>query len=191
MDPLTIFMLGAGALAFREMNKKDFGVLSPEREERYRQAMEHCYDTSVLRDEAKLFDSYGLKAEAAMLRQRAKWRGRSEAERQAHEEIYQKAMQSTNVPAIMAVADGFEEWTATDKARLLREHAAAVEAASTEPAPPPAPPEDEDTEPPDAAAATPKTMSREARLRSERMNGKSERKAPEPFTGMSEVKDAS
>ena len=34
LDPLTLLMVGAGALVFREMNRKDYGVLTPSRDER-------------------------------------------------------------------------------------------------------------------------------------------------------------
>lgn len=123
IDPLTLFMIGAGALAFREMNRKDYGVLTAARDERYRNAMEHCHDSQTLLQEAKLFAEHGLKAQAAMLKRRAEWRSRSEPIRKQHEAIYQKAMASTNIQAILEVAAAFEGWTATKKASALRERA--------------------------------------------------------------------
>lgn len=120
-DPLTVILFGAGALAFRELNKKDFGVLTPSRDERYRMAMEHCHVPEQLLQEAKLFAEHGLKAQAAMLKRRAEWRARPDNVKQAHEEVYAKALKSVNIPAILEVAAGFEGWTATKKAQTLRD----------------------------------------------------------------------
>lgn len=127
IDPLTLFIVGAGALAFREMNKKDYGILTVERDERYRIAMSNCYDPQALLAEAKLFESYGLKAQAAMLKKRAEWRSRPEQLKKTHEEVFQKAMHSTNIPAILEIAAGFEQFTATKKAAALRDHARIVQ----------------------------------------------------------------
>lgn len=121
MDPLTIFIVGAGALAFREFNKKDYGVLTPSRDERYRNAMEHCHQPELLLQEAKLFAEHGLKAQAAMLKRRAEWRARPQALKDEHEAIYKRAMGSKNIAPILEVAAAFEGWTATKKAANLRE----------------------------------------------------------------------
>jgi hypothetical protein len=121
MDPLTLVIIGAGALAFREYNRKDFGILTPSRDERYRSIMEHCYQPDILLQESKLFADYGLKSQAAMLKRRAEWRSRPAEVKQAHEEVYQKALKSVNIPAILEVALAFEGWTATKKAANLRQ----------------------------------------------------------------------
>jgi hypothetical protein len=122
MDPLIILLVGAGALTYREINRKDYGVLTPSRDERYRNVMEHCHQPELLLEEAKLFNEYGLKAQATMLKRRAEWRARPVDLKTAHEEVYQKAIKSSNIPAILEVAAGFEGWTATKKAANLREH---------------------------------------------------------------------
>lgn len=127
IDPLTLFIVGAGALAFREMNKKDYGVLTASRDERYRVAMSNCSDPQALLTEAKLFAEYGLKAQAAMLKRRAEWRSRPDDVKKTHEDIFAKAMRSVNIPAILEVAAAFEGWTATRKAAALREHARKVQ----------------------------------------------------------------
>jgi hypothetical protein len=121
-DPLTLLLVGGATLAWKEFNKKDFGELTPSRDERYRKAMEHCHQPELLLQEAKLFAEHGLKAQAAMLRRRAEWRGRPDALKEEHEAIYQKALKSVNIPAILDVAQAFEGWTATKKAATLREH---------------------------------------------------------------------
>lgn len=126
IDPLTLLIAGAGALVFREMNRKDYGVLTPSRDERYRNVMEYCHQPELLLEEAKLFGEYGLKAQAAMLKRRAEWRSRPAELKATHEEVYQKALKSSNIPAILEVADAFEGWTATKKASSLREHAKTI-----------------------------------------------------------------
>lgn len=123
LDPLTLLMIGGGALIFREINKKDYGVLTPSRDERYRNVMEYCYQPELLFEEARLFNEYGLKTQAAMLKRRGEWRARPPRTKQAHDDVYQKALQSANIPAILQVAMGFEGWTATKKASTLRERA--------------------------------------------------------------------
>lgn len=127
IDPLTLLVIGAGALAFREINKKDYGVLTPSRDERYRNVMESCHQPEMLLEEARLFNEYGLKAQAAMLKRRAEWRARPAELKAAHEEVYQKAIKSENIPAILDVAQGFEDWTATKKAANLRDHVRVVQ----------------------------------------------------------------
>jgi hypothetical protein len=130
IDPLTLILVGAGVLTFREMNRKDYAVLTPSRDERYRNVMEHCYQPDLLLEEAKLFNEYGLKAQAAMLRRRAEWRARPDELKKAHEEVYQKALGSKNIPAILEVAQGFEGWTATKKAANLRDHVREIQETS-------------------------------------------------------------
>ena len=127
VDPFTLLLIGGGALAWKELGKKDFGVLTPSRDERYRKAMEHCYEPELLMQEAKLFQEHGLKAQAAMLKRRAEWRGRPKEVQEGHESIYQKALNSKNIPAILATAEAFEGWTATKKAATLRERVAKLQ----------------------------------------------------------------
>ncbi len=126
-DPMTLLMIGAGAVAFRELNRKDYGILTAERDERYRTAMSECHDPQTLLTEAKLFADHGLKAQAALLKRRAEWRSRPDALKRQHEAIFQRAMKSTNIPAILEVAASFEGWTATQKAGALRAHAQRVQ----------------------------------------------------------------
>jgi hypothetical protein len=127
IDPLTVILIGAGVLTFREMNRKDYGVLTPSRDERYRNAMEYCHQPDQLLEEAKLFHEYGLKAQAAMLKRRAEWRSRPDELKKEHEAIYKKAMESDKIPAILAVAEAFEGWTATKKAANLRERVSVLQ----------------------------------------------------------------
>lgn len=122
IDPFTIMLIGAGLLTWREINRKDYGVLTPSRDEHYRNIMEFCHEPEKLMEAAKLFYEHGLKAQAAMLKRRAEWRSRPDEVKKEHEAIYKKAIESKNIPAILSVAQAFEDWTATKKAANLREH---------------------------------------------------------------------
>lgn len=120
MDPITIGLGIAAWLAFKDNARKDYGVLTPERDEIYRNAMEHCHEADRLVNLAKEFKGMGLKAQASMLEKRAKWRSRTPEQKKQHDEIYARAMASTNVKGIIDVANAFEGWTATVKAKQLR-----------------------------------------------------------------------
>lgn len=123
LDPLTIGIGAAIFLAFRNQGGSQFGVLTPEREEVYRNALEFLHDPLKLEELANNYQREGLKVQAAMLRKRAEWRGRSETLRAQHDAIFEKAMESTNVHAILGVAEAFEKMTATQRAKQLRDRA--------------------------------------------------------------------
>lgn len=126
LDPLTLGIGAALWLAFRNQGNSQFGVLTPEREEVYRNALEFLHDPLKLEELANNYQKEGLKVQAAMLRKRAEWRGRSDQLRLQHEAIFAKAMESTNIHAIMGVAEAFEKMTATAKAKQLRDRAKAL-----------------------------------------------------------------
>jgi len=126
IDPLT---LGIGAvlwLALRKQSKTSYGVMTQERAEIYNNALQFLHDPLRLRALADEFQREGLKIEAAMLRKRGEWRGRDPGQRAAHDEIFTKALASTNPQAILSVALAFEQLTATQKANTLRERAKAL-----------------------------------------------------------------
>jgi hypothetical protein len=161
-DPLTLLMVGAGALVFKELNRKDYGVLTPSRDERYRNMMEHCFQPDMLFEEARLFAEYGLNAQSLMLKRRAEWRSRPEDLKKAHEDIFQKALLSSNIPGILEVASAFEGWTATKKAEKLREHVRVLHETSIQ----------------EAAQRAAESINTD----SKKSNGKGQ--SPEPFTGV-------
>lgn len=128
IDPVTI---GIGALiwaVFKKQNNTQFGQLTPERDEVYRNAMEYLRDPSKLRELAKEFHREGLRAQAIFLQKRAEWRARGPELKAKHEAIFAKALQSTNIQAILEVAKQFEGMTATIKAAQLRERVKSLRA---------------------------------------------------------------
>ena len=125
-DPISI---GVGVLvwlAFKKQSGTQFGVMTPGREEVFRNAMAHCLDPEKLKLLANEFKKEGLKAEAYVLQKRAEWRARSEAVREKHAAIFEKALNSENATAILSVAAAFEDMTATIKAAQLRARAQAL-----------------------------------------------------------------
>lgn len=126
LDPTTIGIGIALWLGFRKQQNTQFGVLTPQREEVYRNALEFLQDPMKLNELAEHYQQEGLKVQAAMLRKRAEWRGRSTSTKAQHEHIFTQAMQSINVHAILACAEAFEKMTATVKAQQLRDRAKAL-----------------------------------------------------------------
>lgn len=126
-DPVTIGVAAMIWMAFKKQSSTQFGVLTSEREEVYRNAMEHLQDPRKLLQLAKDFEKEGLKAEAHWMRKRAEWRSRPEEVKAKHDEIFDKALDSENVSAILEVAKAFELMTATIKARQLRQRAKSLQ----------------------------------------------------------------
>ena len=70
-DPLTVTVGTLVWLAFRKQSNKFHGVMTPERENIFRSAMEYCKEPSRLRNLSNLFMQHGLKAESFWLSKRA------------------------------------------------------------------------------------------------------------------------
>lgn len=132
-DPITVGVLGALFFAFKKQGGTEFGVMTAPRAELYENAMQYIRDPDKLRAVAADFEKEGLKAQAFAMRKRAEWRGRSEETKAEHEKIFQKALASKNVAAILDVAKIFEGMTATVKAAQLRERARSLAEARAEP----------------------------------------------------------
>src|SRR6185369_12180104 len=102
LDPTTIGIGLALWFGFRKQQNTQFGVLTPQREEVYRNALEFLQDPMKLTELAEHYQQEGLKVQAAMLRKRAEWRGRTTPVKAQHEHIFNQAMASTNQHAILA-----------------------------------------------------------------------------------------
>jgi hypothetical protein len=130
-DPLTV---GTGIVLWQLLKKSTgpgFGAMTPEREEMFNNALAHLQEPSKLIQLAEAFEREGLKAQGSVLRRRAQWRSRDEKTKAEHDTIFQKAMKSKNIPAILDVAMAFEGMTATLKAKQLREYAQSLKAAES------------------------------------------------------------
>ena len=149
VETVTVAMV---ILAWRNASQK--GQWTPERREMYEAALKELKDPDKLRKLAEHFDKWGFPIEGNVLRRRADLRATSPAVKEQRKAVFEKAMASTNVEAILRIADMFESYTATGSAARLREHArdvqigvfppAKAEAKRTEPEPQP---ESHDPEP--------------------------------------------
>ena len=119
-DPVTIGLGIVAYLTLKNRGETSFGQLTPEREEIYKNAMEHLTDPRRMMALAEKFQQEGLKIQAYLLRERAKWRSRPEPLRKQHEAIFHQALASTNIEGIARVAAAFEAQTATGMANALR-----------------------------------------------------------------------
>jgi plasmid stability protein len=143
LDPLTIGVIATVVIALRNKSDKLYGVLTPERDEAYQQAMKHCSDSDVLLETAKLYENHGLKVHGKMLKKRAAWHARSPEKKAEQQTIYEAAMACDDVAnkdAMLEIALLFERLTASHKAANIRQKVAQLEAAAQEAAKPkPAP----------------------------------------------------
>lgn len=104
-------------------------ALTPERLAVFTKAMNTEDATpQYLRDLANAFAGYGLDKEAKLLNQRAALKEAPPEVKARRREVFIKAMQSTDVDKILAVARAHEQIGATGAAEKLREQADAVKA---------------------------------------------------------------
>lgn len=121
-------LLGLAVLTWKKLGKKE--EWTPAREEMYQSALEHLKGPAGverLNQIAAECEKQGFHAKAYALRARAKLRSTDAATKKARHEAYLKAMSSTNVPAILKMAMGFEKLSATGAAKNLRKHAENVQ----------------------------------------------------------------
>lgn len=126
IDPLTATIGFLCWMAFRKQSGTQFGQMTAEREEVFNNAMQFLTDPNRLNNLAEEFQKEGLKVQAFLMHKRAEWRARPPEVQQEHNKIFDKAMKSENIKAILNVAKSFEVMTATIKAKQLREHAKAI-----------------------------------------------------------------
>ena len=111
-------------MAYRKGSKR--GVLTPEREEMYLEALATIRGPNapiLFRKLALGFEKEGLPLQAKMLCLRADYLDAPEVKKEERRMVRDRAMKSTNVAAIEIVANEFERLTATGVARDLRKHA--------------------------------------------------------------------
>lgn len=117
--------IGLIFLAWKNSSQK--GVWTPERREMYEAALKELKDPEKLRKLAEHMERAGFPVEANVLRRRADLRAADPAKKEERRQVYEKAMKSTNIAAILRIADMFEAMTATGSAKQLREHARDVQ----------------------------------------------------------------
>jgi hypothetical protein len=111
-------------MAYRKGSKR--GVLTPEREEMYLEALATIRGPNaptLFRKLALGFEKEGLPLQAKMLRLRADYLDAPESVKEQRRSIRERAMRSVNADAVDKIANEFERLTATGVARDLRAHA--------------------------------------------------------------------
>lgn len=121
-DPLSIGVGLALWLAFRKQANTNHGIMTPAREEVFRNAMQFGQDPKRLKDLAAEFEKQGLKPQSYWLSQRARWRERPPEVVAQHEAVFVKAMASENIPVVLEIAQLFDSLSATANAQRLRAH---------------------------------------------------------------------
>ncbi len=125
--PAAIFGL-AGLVAIKKAPVVPPQVLA-ERRMIYEIALQ-CKDPVKLRNLSVAFASQGHKAEAVMLEKRAVLRELPQAVQEQRRESYRKGLASTNASGVRNLAAAFEHMGCSGAAARLREHAAALDAAT-------------------------------------------------------------
>lgn len=97
--------------------------MTGKRRQIYESALVTLKQPEKLRTLATAFEGEGLIAEADLLNKRAAIRELPKAKREARREVFRKAIQSSNIPAIRAVADEFRAAGCTGAAANLYAHA--------------------------------------------------------------------
>jgi len=125
---LPIIVIGLGVGAFRQAGKraKTEGVLTPQRQQVFEQAMQGKRDPAELRDLARAFRAQGLPGPAELLEKRAKLRELSPELTLQRRAAFKKAMTSQDPAAVNHMADLFEREGALGAAAKLRQYAAGL-----------------------------------------------------------------
>jgi hypothetical protein len=97
--------------------------MTGKRRQIYESALVTLKQPEKLRALATAFEGEGLIAEADLLNKRAAIRELPKAKREARREVFRRAIQSSNIPAIRAVADEFRAAGCTGAAANLYAHA--------------------------------------------------------------------
>lgn len=129
-----IIVLG-GVAAYKAWKRPAKAGLTGERLAIYNAAIVSLKEPEKLEQLASVFEGEGLREHATVLRQRAKLRGLPPKIKRERREIFSRAIKSTNVAGIKAVADAFERDGAIGAASELRRHAESL-LLHDEPAPP-------------------------------------------------------
>jgi len=130
-----ILVLGVSALAayslgsLRKLRRVAHGTLTPERQVIYEMAIEYLRDAKALRAMADEFERQGLPTLAARMRKRAAVQELPPEKKAERRDAYRKARGSTNVEAILAMAQAFDDDGSPGAAYNLRSYAEGIKAA--------------------------------------------------------------
>lgn len=126
MNPIVLVSVPlAGLLSWAFYRKKvqKKGVLTPEREAAFENAMNRVLDSTQLRKLASAFEGEGLAEQASLLRKRAALRDLPKDVKQKRRDIFKRALASKNKKAVLETASAFEGEGCIGVAEKLREYA--------------------------------------------------------------------
>jgi hypothetical protein len=116
----------AGVVQSRRAKKEVDPSVIAQRQMVYETALNTVKDPAKLRSLSAAYREQGLIAEADMLMKRAALQDLPEETKEARREVFRKAMASTNVPAILALANAYDGEGCTGAAQNLRKYAAGL-----------------------------------------------------------------
>lgn len=135
--PLPLIPIGIGLLlggsawaGKKHIEKRRF---TPERRMIFDTAMEKVKDIGKLNHLADVFEKEGLKAQATLLRKRARLRGLPQAQKDARREAMRKALASTDIAALKRFADALHSETAYANEAKIRSYIKTLESNSGAP----------------------------------------------------------
>lgn len=137
--PVLVCVLGGGAY-FKNRSKK-IGVMTPERQKVFNAALAGgMQDPKNLDKLAREFRAVGLPEQAKLLEKRAELKRLPNEVKLARRQVWRRAIQSTNKPAMVKLANAYEREGCTSAAMRLHEIIAGLpdqipEAATQNPAP--------------------------------------------------------
>lgn len=127
--PIIVICLGGAAYHTASKRSKSgiaHGVLTAKRAEIYETAIRENENPEALRKLAKAFREAGLPTHAIMLEKRADLRSMPEDVKQKRRLWFKKAMKSTDVNGIRALANAFQKEGCTGAAEALNKYAASL-----------------------------------------------------------------
>jgi len=122
---VPLLVAGAAGLAYWQVKKRN-KKMSPTQRKIYDAAMKSPTPPDKLRTLADAFEKEGFHKEANNLRKRAVMQEVPPQVKASRKSIFQKAMASKNIPAILSTATEFENQGYTANAAALKKRAAAL-----------------------------------------------------------------
>lgn len=128
---VPLALIGLTGAAWYAQSKRSARLADPktmaERRYIYETAINNPLEPAKLRELAEAFRKVGMKPEADMLDKRAALREAPKELTEKRREAYHKALRSDNIPAILEMAQAFDDLGATGAAASLRTYAAELQ----------------------------------------------------------------
>ena len=120
---IPIVVIGLAGLAWHQSSVSKKGIMTPQREMVFNNALKTVKDPEKLRKLADAFECESLPAQATLLRKRAALRELPNETKEARREAFKKGMKSKDIAGVEKLAGAFEGEGATGAAEALRNYA--------------------------------------------------------------------